>query len=120
MRIQIVKPVDVRFEGVVKTLATRAELNLPDDKAKKLIDAGYAVLYKSTHADYGALIADFGERDPGGNCWPWIQSHYPELWRRHREAFKDGDFTAARETFAQMIEAWESRDVQPALLAAPG
>lgn len=107
MHIQIIKPVEVRHEGTVKTLAAWVELSLPDDKAKKLIDAGYAVRSKSTPADYRALIADFGERDPGGDCWPWNQRHYPELWRRHREAFKAGDFTAARETFAQMVAAWE-------------
>lgn len=118
MRIQITQPVDVRLEGIVKTLAASAELSLPDDKAKKLIDAGYAVPSKSTPADYRALVADFGERDPGGDCWPWIQRHCFELWRRHREAFKEGDFTAARETFAQMVEVWKSRDVQPALMAA--
>lgn len=119
MNVTILKSCDVRLDGVVKSLQAWTRLNLPDNKAAKLIDAGYAE--PANIADeIGALMQEFGDRSPGGSCWDWIKKHKPELWSRHFKAFRQGDQDAARETYNAMISAWEERhdQQQPDLLAA--
>ncbi len=119
MDVTIIKNCDVRLDGVVKALQAWTRLNLPDDKATKLIDAGYAE--PANEADeIRAMVQEFGDRSPGGGCWDWINSHRPELWRRHRKAFRQGNHDAARETYNDMLSAWDNRhnQQQPDLLAA--
>lgn len=108
MDVTITKPCDVRLDGVVKVLAAWTRLNLPDDKARKLIDAGFAEQTDPAE-EVRALVKEFGDRSPGGDCWNWIKSHQGELWRSHMAAFRKGNLSVALETFNQMIHAWEHR-----------
>lgn len=120
MKLRIIKNCDVKLDGIVKMYQAGALLNLPDDKAKKLINAECAEPYAPTAEDYRQLVAYFGEQDPRGDCWPFIKLHHADLWTRHRQAFKAGDLDQARGSYDEMIAAWTNRDkaVQPELLAA--
>lgn len=116
MNVTITKPCDIRLDGVVKALQAWTRLNLPDDKAKKLISAGYAEPCQPTADEYRELLAYFGSRDPGGHCWGWVKKHHPDLWQRHRAAFKCGNLETARTTYDEMLGLWSNQ--QPDLLAA--
>jgi hypothetical protein len=120
MKLRIIKNCDVKLDGIVKMFQTGALLNLPDDKAKKLTDSGYAEPYVPTAEEYRQLVAYFGEQDPGGGCWTFIKLYHADLWTRHRQAFRAGDLDLARVTYDEMVTAWTNRDkaVQPELLAA--
>ena len=119
MEIQILKNCNVRLEGTMRALQAWSRLHLPDDKAKKLIDAGYAESAQPTAEGCRVIVADFGERDPGGECWPWIQENHAGLWEKHRQAMKNNDLAAARRTFDEMVTCWHGRQIsQPMLKAA--
>lgn len=119
MNVTITKPCDVRLDGTVKALAAWTKLNLPDDKALKLIDAGYAESVNITE-EARAMAADFGLRDPGADCWNWIKQHLPDVWEKHLLSMRTSDLDTARSTFDLMLSAWEGRHdhQQPDLLAA--
>ena len=57
MNIWIIKTCDVKLDGTVKTLQDGTLLDLPDDKAQRLIDAGYAGKY--THSGDGRDLSHF-------------------------------------------------------------
>jgi len=109
MNIRILKNCDVRLNGVVKALAAWTELNLPGDKAKKLVDAGFAENCQPTIDDYRKTVAEFARRDPGGDCWEWIKKSLPDVWRTHIKAMLADDITTARLTHNDMLAAWGGR-----------
>lgn len=100
MNIIISKACEVRLEGSMKTLKAGEKLDLQEIKARRLIDAGYA---QPAEDAYRALIAEFGAKDPGGNCWQWIKTHYADLWLRHQTAFRAGNLALAKATFDEMV-----------------
>lgn len=120
MKLRIIKNCDVKLDGIVTMFQAGALLNLPDDKAKKLTDTGYAEPYAPTAEECRQLVAYFGEQDPGGGCWEYIKLHHAGLWTRHRQAFRSGDLDQARATYDEMTTAWATRSkaTQPELLAA--
>lgn len=119
MEVTIIKPCDVRLKGVVRSLQAWTRLNLPADKAKKLIDAGYAESCLPTSEAFQKLLSYFSENDPADGCWQWVQKHLPELWKKHQEAMRSGNLATARESFNAMVTAWNSRcDPQPELMVA--
>lgn len=138
MNIRIIKPCDMRRGGAIQNLQVDALLNLPDDKAQQLIDAGYAKPepFDALHwiEEMRRMVAAFDREDPRGGCWQFIATNRPELLRANRAALKEVDdvFEAqdspriseamqrAQDSFTACLEAWETRDKfkQPALLAA--
>jgi hypothetical protein len=120
VKIRIIKNCDIKLDGIVKMFQTGAPLDLPDDKARKLINVGVAELYTPSTEEYRQLVAYFGEQDPGGDCWEYIKHRHADLWARHRQLFNDGDLDQARSTYDEMLAAWASRNTacQPELLAA--
>jgi hypothetical protein len=119
MNVTITKSCNVQLDGVVKSLQAYARLNLPDDKAKKLIDAGFAEPANVTE-EARAMVEEFGLRDPGGECWTWIRQELPDVWRDHLKAMRISDLDKAKATFNEMLSAWERREAhgQLNLLAA--
>jgi hypothetical protein len=119
VNIHILKSVDVRLDGVLKALAAHTRLTLPDEKAQKLIDAGFAEQTDAAE-EVRTLVQSFGDRWPGGNSGDWITKHIPEIWRSHMTAFLKGDLSAAKETYNAMLSAWQNRHnhQQPDLVAA--
>lgn len=120
MKLRIIKNCDVKLDGAVQTLQAGELLNLPTDKAQRLIDAGFAKLHVHTAEECRQLVAYFGEQDPGGGCWEYITRHHGDLWTGHLRAYRSGDLDQARTTYDEMITAWATRNkaVQPELLAA--
>lgn len=118
--VKIEKPCDVKLDGAVQTLQAGELLNLPTDKAQRLIDAGFAKSHTHTIEECRQLVAYFGEQDPGGGCWEYIKLHHADLWASHMKAFRSGDLDQAQATFDEMVTAWGTRNkaVQPELLAA--
>lgn len=69
------------------------------------------------------LITGFGDHDPGGGCWQWVQTHQPGLWKRHRDALAAVDLafhtkdeeaaeqalSHAEQTFLDCLGAWGNR-----------
>lgn len=119
MNVQIIKPVDIRLNGTMKALQAWTRLHLPPEKAKRLIDAGYAEPCNVTE-EARAMVEEFGSRDPGGDCWNWIKQYLPEVWKDHLLSIRESDLEKARSTFDTMLLAWEGRhdQKQPDLLAA--
>lgn len=74
-----------------------------------MISAGYAEVITSDADEYRAFCREIAQLDPKGDCWNWIQQQHPELWQGHITAFRNGDIARARETFKQMIEAWNEQ-----------
>lgn len=109
MTIRIVKSCSVRLNGEVKGLKAGETITLPDDKAQRLIAAGYAEAITTDVEEYQALCREISGLDPKGDCWNWIQKHHPELWQEHITAFRKGDISLARTTFNQMIHAWNAQ-----------
>lgn len=109
MNIRILKNCDVRLNGVIKALAAWTELNLPGDKAKKLVDAGFAENCKPTIDDYRKAVTEFARCDPGGDCWEWIKKSLPDLWRNHIKALQADDIATVRLTHNDMLAAWGGR-----------
>ena len=108
MEITIIKNCDIRLDGVVQSLQSETRMSLPDDKAKKLIDAGYA---KETDKDEDVLA-----------LWRWftleadrvfrVSSKATASWNRqrgHSEAAVGlcmaGDIPAARVELANALTA---------------
>ena len=120
MNIRFYKSVDIQEQGVVKAFTPGSTIELQDDKARKLIAAGYAESIEPTSEDYRAVITDFGKLDPGAGCWQFIQKHRPDLWRSHTQAIRESDLSKAATTFKAMLEAWNQRHniSQSDLLAA--
>lgn len=120
MIVRILKPVDVRLDGVVKALAASTQLNLPDDKAQKLVQTGYAEVCQPSIDEFRVLLEKFGEQDPGASCWEYIKQHHADLWKSHLQAYNAGNLDKAKETFDKMLEFWRTniQSGQPALLAA--
>ena len=119
MDVNIVKNCEVRLQGTIRALQKWTRLNLPNDKAQKLIDAGFAEPTSATE-EARQLSEYFGEKDPGGECWPWVQHNLPNVWRSHMKAILANDLSTSRSTFDTMISAWEVHhdQQQPDLLAA--
>lgn len=73
MKIRIIKNCDVKLYGSLKTIKAGALMDLPDDKAQRLIHAGYAELY--TYSGDGRELPHFcvdgnchcSEKLPGAN-----------------------------------------------------
>lgn len=120
MPIEITRSCDIRLNGTVKKLQAGELLNLPIDKAQRLIDAGFAKSHSHTTDECRQLVTYFGEQDPGGGCWEYIKLHHADLWKSHRQSFRSGDLGQARATYDEMLTAWTTRNkrVQPELLAA--
>jgi hypothetical protein len=80
------------------------------------------------------MVADFGDHDPRGGCWQWMQQNRPDLWREHMTASREIDqacseqdarkiekaVSRAKDSYSAMLEAWGGRNQfnQPSLLAA--
>lgn len=109
MTIRITKSCSIRLNGEVKNLKARETISLPDDKAQRLIAAGYAKAIKPTGDEYRLLCQEISELDPKGDCWNWIQKHHPELWQEHITAFRKGDTTLAGAIFKQMVQTWNAQ-----------
>jgi hypothetical protein len=107
MNVTILKPCSVKLDGVVQSLSPDARLHLPDEKAQKLIDAGYAEQIKPDIEEYRRLTRELSERDPRDGCWDWIVKHRSEVWGDFIQAFMGGDMAKARQIFSDMIAAWE-------------
>lgn len=58
------------------------------------------------------MVATFGRIDPGGNCWTFIKSRFPDLWHLHHRAVRENDLSKAATTFRAMIQAWEQSENQ--------
>lgn len=108
MRVKIVKACGILLNGETRQAKAGETLTLSDDKARRLIDAGYAHRDKPGVEEYRVLLRELGERDPGGGCWEWIWRQRPELWRAHLRAFRSGDLAEARKGFMEMVEEWEA------------
>lgn len=106
MIVSIIKPCSAKLDGIIQSLSTGARLHLPDDKAQRLIDAGYATHIKPDIEEYRLLIIELSERDPKGGCWDWIVEHRPEMWCKFMQAFMGGDMTLARADFDDMVMTW--------------
>lgn len=107
MRTKIIKTCSVRLDGVVKKLEAGKTIFLPDDKSRRLIDAGYAepVTIPGIN-EYRALTRELAERDPKGDCWDWIKQNRPVMWRDFMQIFKGGDLVGARGGFDEIVSAW--------------
>jgi hypothetical protein len=80
------------------------------------------------------MVADFGDRDPRGGCWQWVQENCLDLWREHMTASREVDqayseqdarniekaVSRAKDTYSSMLQAWEKRNqfIQPSLVSA--
>jgi hypothetical protein len=109
MTIRIIKSCSVRLNGEVKKLNAGESINLPPEKAQKMIDAGYAEDIQAGPDDYQAFCQEIMRSDPGGECWSWIYKEYPELWQEHITAFRSGDISLAKTTFTQMVKIWNQK-----------
>lgn len=117
--IRVLKPCSIDIEGVKNVVKVGQVFIVDDAKASKIIAAGFAEpVY--TAEQVRATTKDFGERDPGGECWPWIKEQHTTLWRTHMTAFRNGDLVAAKQTYDAMLSAWDNHCTfkQPELLAA--
>ena len=69
-------------------------------------------------------IHNFVERDPRRDCWEFITTNHPDLWRDHQTALHEIDAgyqakdavrvlaakNKALDTFNRMVEAWQQRE----------
>jgi hypothetical protein len=106
MRVKILKTCGILLNGETRQAKAGETINLPDDKGRRLIDAGYADQDEPGTEEYRALFRELGERDPGGGCWEWISRHRPEPWKEHLRAFRAGDLDGARKLVIEMIEEY--------------
>lgn len=119
MNVRVLKPCCIEIGGTKHNANPGEIFSLEDFKGERIITAGYA---EPTNApdEIGALMQEFGDRSPGGDCWDWIKKHHAELLCRHFKAFRHGDLNTAMETYNNMLSIWERRhdQQQPELLAA--
>lgn len=115
MKYSCAEPFSLETSHGKVTLSKGQVLKLSEDQATKL--AGYV---KPLADEARRLFQEIKVDDPGGDCWQWMQRNRPDLWRSHVKALHDDDITAARLSFNQMLDAWQSRHQmqQTDLLAA--
>ncbi len=93
---------EFKIKGQVQ--AVGSVLKLSEDQAARLGE-----YIKPVADEARRLMTEIADRDPGGNCWQWVQRNRPDLWRSHMKALLDDDITAARLSFNGMIDAWNQR-----------
>lgn len=99
---------EFKTRGMVQRIGTVLELS--EGQAAKL--TGYVVPVIDVAR---RLFQEIKARDPGGDCWQWMQRNRPELWRSHIKSLLENDLGAAAGAFRDMIRAWEQSDEQEAL-----
>lgn len=109
MIVSILTPCSAKLDGIIQSLSPGARLHLPDTKAQRLIDAGYARHIQPDIEEYRRLTLELVERDPKGGCWDWIVKQRPEMWRGFIQAFMAGDLALARQAFDEMVETWHTQ-----------
>ena len=115
MKFLCVEQFSLKTQQGTATVSKGQILELSEDQAAKL--PGYVV---PAAEESRRLMQEVKSCDPGGDCWQWMQRNRPDLWRSHMKALQADDITAARLSFNQMLDAWQSRHQmqQADLLAA--
>lgn len=122
MNICITKPCELKLNAVVQTLQVGTCLNLPDDKAKKLIDAGYAKPIDAEKEASGLWRWFVVEADLVFRSSPQAADSW-NLHKAHKKAADDlckaGNISAARVELEKALTALQCASItQPDLLAA--
>lgn len=106
--IRITKPVSIILEGKKQGIHPGQIIDLDRDKSARLVAAGYAEYDAASTDPFSDTMTTFGQLDPGGECWPWILSTHPELWRQHIKALRSGDLANTNLTFSAMLQTWNT------------
>lgn len=104
MKFICVQPFNLETTHGKVTLSKGRVLELSPDQAGKL-----KKYIKPLAEEAVQLLGEIGKRDPGGDCWLWIQSNRPDLWRKHIAGMLSDDIETVRATFDQMLTAWGTR-----------
>jgi hypothetical protein len=136
--VKIEKSCDVRLDGVVKSLQAGARLNLPNDKAQRLINAGFAkeepgFSHQEALEHIQKVQAELDQAGP----WPehfteWLQDHHPAALQTIRATTRGIDTACLnqdatgldkaldeyRAVWMQGLNLWRDREQQPPLMAA--